>query len=76
MEKVRREDEFTAGLMVERIERSLATLRSFPMTGTPIEGMRSRSYAVPNSGHSFNYRVMKSKIQITRWYRDRQNVAR
>ena len=76
MEKIHHEDAHAAQLVAQRLEKSLAILQSFPKLGTPINGTRSRSYPVPHTGHSFNYRVTGNAIQITRWYRQRQNVRR
>ncbi len=76
MDKIHREDAHTAALVAQRIEKSLATVQSFPLAGTPVKGTRSRSYSVPHTGHSFNYRVTNTTIQVTRWYRQRQNVLR
>ncbi len=74
--KIRSEDAHAAALVAGRLEKSLLALQSFPRFGTPIKGTRSRSYPVPHTGHSFNYRVTRDAIQITRWYRQRQNVPR
>ena len=76
MDKIHPEDAHAAQLVEQRLEKSLAALQSFPKLGTPITGTRSRSYPVPHTGHSFNYRVTGNTIQITRWYRQRQNVRR
>ncbi len=76
LDKIHREDAHTAALVAQRIEKSLATVQSFPFIGTPVKGTRSRSYVVPHTGHSFNYRVTNTTIQVTRWYRQRQNVQR
>ena len=64
MEKIHHEDTHAAQLVARRLEKSLSTLQSFPKLGTPINGTRSRSYPVPHTGHSLNYRVTGNVIQI------------
>ena len=66
------EDPLTAELIFKRVEKSLRTLTEFPDIGStaPVAGVRT--YPVPKTGHSFDYRVVKSEIRIQRWYRQRQ----
>ncbi|QTN28089.1 type II toxin-antitoxin system RelE/ParE family toxin [Rhodoferax sp. AJA081-3] len=66
------EDPLAAELVFKRVEKSLHTLGEFSEMGTtsPVSGVRS--YPVPKTGHSFDYRVVKGEIRIQRWYRQRQ----
>ena len=76
IDRITDEDPVTAGLVEARVARSLALLVTQPGLGTP-SGLRGRRvYAVPRTGHSFNYRVTDDVIVILRWYRQRQNVPR
>lgn len=66
------EDPLTAELVFKRVEKSLRTLGEFPETGSPAPVLGVRTYPVPKTGHSFDYRVVKGEIRIQRWYRQRQ----
>ena len=66
------EDPLTAELVFKRVEKSLRTLSEFPDIGSPAPLAGVRSYPVPKTGHSFDYRVVKGEIRIQRWYRQRQ----
>ncbi len=70
------EDPVTAGLVEARVARSLALLVMQPGMGTPSVFTGRRVYAVPRTGHNFEYRFTDNAITILRWYRQRQNVPR
>ena len=70
------EDVETAALIARRVAKSLALLQVQPQVGTPSVVAGRRVYAIPNTGHSVNYRVMRDSILVLRWYRQRQNVRR
>ncbi len=66
------EDPIAAELVFKRVEKSLRTLSEFPDMGSPAPVVGVRTYPVPKTGHSFDYRVVKGEIRIQRWYRHRQ----
>jgi plasmid stabilization system protein ParE len=70
------EDPVSADLVVKRVEKSLQLLGDFPDMGTPAPLVGVRSYPVPKTGHSIDYRLVKDELRIQRWYRQRQNVER
>ncbi len=74
--RIAEEDSFTARRFVERVERSLATIQSYPSVGTPATRRGERRYPIPNTGHVINYRVTGHTIRIQLWYRARQHVVR
>lgn len=76
IDRITGEDPVTAGLVEARVARSLALLMMRPGLGTPSVITGRRVYAVPRTGHTFNYRVTDDVIYILRWYRQRQNVPR
>lgn len=69
---IAQEDALTAELVHQRVEKSLRLLCDSPGMGVaaPITGVRT--YAVPKTGHSFDYRLVREQIRIQRWYRQRQ----
>ncbi|MFM8901060.1 MAG: type II toxin-antitoxin system RelE/ParE family toxin [Burkholderiales bacterium] len=66
------EDPLVAELVLSRVEKSLRVLAEFPAVGSPAPVAGVRSYPVPKTGHSFDYRVARGEIRIQRWYRQRQ----
>jgi plasmid stabilization system protein ParE len=70
--QIAEEDPLVAELVLSRVEKSLRTLAEFPSMGTPAPVAGVRSYPVPKTGHSFDYRVVRGEIRIQRWYRQRQ----
>lgn len=76
MERIASEDPVTAGLVEARVARSLGLLAAQPGMGTPGTFSGRRIYAVPRTGHNFEYRFTGEALYILRWYRQRQNVAR
>jgi plasmid stabilization system protein ParE len=69
------EDPLAAELVFKRVEKSLRTLSEFPEMGTPAPVAGVRSYPVPKTGHSFDYRIVRGEIRIQRWYRQRQQPS-
>ncbi len=74
--RITAEDPVTAGVVEARVVRSLALIAMQPAMGTPSVSSGRRIYAVPRTGHNFEYRFTDHAIYVLRWYRQRQNVAR
>ena len=74
--RIGEEDAHTAALVEARVARVLALLQSHPDLGTPSALHGQRVYAIANTGHNLNYRVIRDAIVVVRWYRQRQNVPR
>jgi plasmid stabilization system protein ParE len=69
---IAKDDPHSAALVVKRVEKSLRLLADSPDMGVPAPVSGVRTYAVPNTGHSFDYRTIRQEIRIQRWYRQRQ----
>jgi plasmid stabilization system protein ParE len=69
---IAKDDPSSAALVLKRVEKSLRLLVDAPDMGAhaPVSGVRT--YAVPKTGHSFDYRTTRHEIRIQRWYRQRQ----
>jgi len=74
--RIAMDDIHTATLVQRRVVRSMALLQDFPDLGLPGSLVGTRSYPIPNTGHSLTYRVTREAIVILRWYRQRQDVPR
>jgi plasmid stabilization system protein ParE len=72
---IAQEDPQTAELVHKRVEKSLKLLCDSPEMGVPAPTAGVRTYAVPKTGHSFDYRVVRDQIRVQRWYRQRQKPA-
>jgi plasmid stabilization system protein ParE len=72
--RIAQEDPATAELVSERVERALALIQSQPGIGTPAVRRSERRFAVPNTGHVINYRVLRDAIRVVLWYRARQHM--
>ena len=72
---IAKEDPQSATLVRDRVDKSIRLLADSPLMGmsTPLAGVRT--YAVPNTGHSFDYRIVRQELRIQRWYRQRQQPA-
>ena len=70
------ENRQSAYLVEERVDRALALILAHPGLGTPGPRRNERIFAIPNTGHVVQYRVLAGSIRITRWYRARQGVHR
>jgi plasmid stabilization system protein ParE len=76
IEHIAEEDPFAATQFQARVAKSLELVQANPALGTPGNIRNRRVYAVPGTGHSFNYRVTADAVVIVRWYRQRENVPR
>ncbi len=72
LEYIAREDEHAARQVVQRVDKSLATIQAMPMIGTPTAAPGVRRYPIPNTGHMINYKVTGAQIVVQRWYRARR----
>jgi len=72
---IAKEDPLSAELVHKRMEKSLRLLCDSPEMGVPAPTAGVRTYAVPNTGHSFDYRLVRDQIRVQRWYRQRQKPA-
>ena|SRR5438874_8741807 len=70
------QDPLTAETFKARVDRALADIAAFPAIGTPAARKGERRFAVPNTGHVLNYRVLRETIRIQRWSRTRQRTSR
>ncbi len=69
---IAKEDALTAELVHQRVEKSLQLLCDSPGMGVPAPSVGVRTYAVPKTGHSFDYRLVREQIRVQRWFRQRQ----
>ena len=69
---IAKEDLPSAELVHQRVEKSLTLLSESPKMGVQAPTTGVRTYAVPKTGHSFDYRLVRDQIRIQRWYRQRQ----
>lgn len=72
---IAQEDPLSAELVHKRVEKSLKLLCESPAMGVPAPIAGVRTYAVPKTGHSFDYRLVRDQVRIQRWYRQRQKPA-
>lgn len=69
------EDPLSAAKVHQRVAKSIALLCGAPEIGVAAPTAGVRTYAVPKTGHSFDYRLVRDQIRIQRWYRQRQKPA-
>ncbi|MCF8210017.1 MAG: type II toxin-antitoxin system RelE/ParE family toxin [Rhodoferax sp.] len=69
---IAKEDPLSAELVHQRMEKSLKLLCDSPEMGVQAPTAGVRTYAVPKTGHSFDYRLVRDQIRVQRWYRQRQ----
>ena len=69
---IAKDDPITARLVHKRVEKSLNLLCDSSNLGLPAPMAGVRTYVVPKTGHSFDYRLVHDQIRIQRWYRHRQ----
>jgi plasmid stabilization system protein ParE len=69
---IAKEDPLTAELVQKRVDKSLKLLSDSPDMGTQAPTAGVRTYAVPKTGHSFDYRLVRDQLRVQRWYRQRQ----
>lgn len=72
LERIENEDIGTARLVLQRVEKSMSLLIIQPGMGTFTAMPGVRRYAIPQTGHTVNYRVAHGELRILRWYRQRQ----
>ena len=73
LKRIENEDVGTARLVLQRVEKSMSLLTIQPGMGTFTAMPGVRRYAIPQTGHSINFRVMHGELRVLRWYRQRQN---
>lgn len=69
---IAKDDPLSAELVHNRVEKSLKVLCGSQGMGVQAPTTGVRTYAVPKTGHSFDYRLVRGQIRIQRWYRQRQ----
>ena len=69
---IAKEDPLSAEMVHKRVKKSLTLLCGSPEMGVSAPTAGVRTYAVPKTGHSFDYRLVRDQIRIQRWYRQRQ----
>lgn len=74
LEKIENEDPGTARLVIQRVDKSITLIAAQPNIGTITAMTGVRRYAIPNTGHTINYRVAHGELRILRWYRQRQHI--
>lgn len=74
LERIENEDAGTARLIIQRVDKSITLIAAQPSLGTFTAMTGVRRYAIPNTGHTINYRVAHGELRIVRWYRQRQHI--
>lgn len=69
------ENPLVAEKVRQRVQKSIGLLCGSPDMGVPAPKAGVRTYAVPNTGHSFDYRLVRDQLRIQRWYRQRQKTS-
>ena len=72
LKHIAQEDAHSASLVHQRVEKSLQLLCGAPEMGVQAPTVGVRTYAVPKTGHNFDYRRVQDQIYVQRWYRQRQ----
>lgn len=72
LERIQSEDAGTARLVLQRVDKSISLLAVQPGMGTFTAMPGVRRYAIPQTGHTINYRIAHGELRILRWYRQRQ----
>ena len=72
---IAKEDPLSAEKVHQRMAKSIALLCNSPQIGVAAPTAGVRTYAVPKTGHSFDYRLVGDQIRIQRWYRQRQKPS-
>jgi plasmid stabilization system protein ParE len=72
---IAKEDPLSAEMVHKRVKKSVALLCDSPEMGVSAPTAGVRTYAVPKTGHSFDYRLVRDQIRIQRWYRQRQQLV-
>ncbi|MBA5605719.1 type II toxin-antitoxin system RelE/ParE family toxin [Duganella sp. FT3S] len=63
------QDAMAAELVARRVEEALAVLATRPDIGTLTLAPGRRSFPVPRTGHTIDYRVVRDELRISRWAR-------
>jgi plasmid stabilization system protein ParE len=66
LEKIENEDAGTARLIIQRVDKSISLIAAQPNLGTFTSMTGVRRYAIPNTGHTINYRVAHGELRILR----------
>jgi plasmid stabilization system protein ParE len=74
LEKIENEDAGAARLIIQRVDKSINLIAAHPNLGTFTAMTGVRRYAIPNTGHTINYRIAHGELRILRWYRQRQHI--
>ncbi|MBC7618109.1 MAG: hypothetical protein H7293_03815 [Candidatus Saccharibacteria bacterium] len=69
---IAKENSLSAEMVHQRVNKSLTLLCDSPEMSVSAPTAGVRTYAVPKTGHSFDYRLVRDQIRIQRWYRQRQ----
>ncbi|MYN07289.1 type II toxin-antitoxin system RelE/ParE family toxin [Pseudoduganella aquatica] len=72
LQRIAEQDVLTVALFEQRVMHALSLLASQPGMGTPGTRAGVRSFAVPNTGHTLEYRMQDDILRVTRWYRQRR----
>jgi len=69
LEYIGSQDSHAADLVAQRVSKALAILLFQPEIGTVADRRGLRRFAIPNTGHVIDYRVVKNELRIIRWAR-------
>lgn len=72
---IAKDDSLTAELVHKRVDKSLKLLCDSQDMGVQAPTAGVQTYAVPKTGHSFDYRLVRDQLRVQRWYRQRQKPA-
>jgi plasmid stabilization system protein ParE len=63
------QDTVAANQMMRRVEQALAVLATQPGIGTLTLAPGRRSFPIPRTGHTIDYRVVQVELRILHWAR-------
>ena len=66
------QDRATLAAFERRVIHALAILATQPGLGTPTADVKVRQFAVPQTGHTLEYRIEHGTVLVVRWYRQRR----
>lgn len=72
---IAKDDPLSAEMVHQRVAKSLILLCESPGMGVSAPTAGVRTYVVPKTGHSFDYRIVRGQVRVQRWYRQRQKPA-
>jgi plasmid stabilization system protein ParE len=61
--RIGEQDPHSAELVLRRVRRALALLLLHPGLGTPTHRADKRRFAIPNTGHAIEYRLVKDELR-------------